>query len=176
MSTRMACSDLGRIPARDGSGALHVVVESPAGSRVKLKYDQELGAFAISRPLVLGVVYPFDWGFVPSTRGPDGDPIDAMVVSDFSTYPGVVIPSRALGLVRLEQNAKAGQGRQRNDRIIAEPVPARRSAGEISERVRQEIEKFFAAVTLFEGKDIAILGWGSALEADALIEEARQSP
>ena len=103
-----------------------------------------------------------------------GDPIDAMVVSDFSTYPGVVIPSRALGLIRLEQNAKTGKGRQRNDRIVAEPVPTHRSVGVLSERVRKELEKFFFAATLFEGKDIEILGWGSADEAEALIDEARR--
>ena len=167
----MAHTDLVSLPPRDDGGALRVVVESPAGSRVKLKYDPDLGAFTISRPLVLGIVYPYDWGFVPGTRGPDGDAIDAMVVSDFSTYPGVIVPSRALGVIRVEQNAKKGGGRQRNDRIVAEPVAARRSIGVLPERVRNELEKFFLAATLFEGKDIEILGWGSAAEAEALIDE-----
>jgi inorganic pyrophosphatase len=49
------------------------VIESPAGARVKLKYAPDLGGFILSRPLVLGVTYPFDWGFVPGTRAPDGD-------------------------------------------------------------------------------------------------------
>ena len=171
----MSRSDLGRISARDEAGVLRVVVESPAGSRVKLKYEPCLGMFTVSRPLVLGVFYPFDWGFIPGTRGPDGDPIDAMVVCDFPTYPGVVIPSRTLGLVRLEQNAKSGKGRQRNDRIVAEPVAAHRSAGVLSERVRAELETFFGAATFLEGKDIAILGWGSADEAEAAIDAARCS-
>ena len=71
----MGRSDLARLSARDDAGALRVIVESPAGSRVKLKYEPDLGAFTVSRPLVLGVVYPFDWGFVPGTHGPDGDPL-----------------------------------------------------------------------------------------------------
>jgi inorganic pyrophosphatase len=165
---------LGALPARDDDGALRVVVESPAGSRVKLKYEPDLGAFTVSRPLVLGVAYPFDWGFVPGTRGPDGDPIDVMVVCDFPTYPGVVIASRALALVRVEQNAKSGRGRLRNDRIVAEPVAARRKVGVLSERVRQELEQFFTATTLFENKDIEILGWGAADEAERLVDEARR--
>ena len=79
-------ADLLRLPVRDGSGALHVVVETPAGSRVKLKYSPQLGTFVLSRPLVLGVSYPFDWGFVPGTRASDGDPVDAMIVSDTATF------------------------------------------------------------------------------------------
>ena len=171
----MSSSNLAALSARDDDGALRVVVESPAGSRVKLKYDPELGAFTISRPLVLGVVYPFDWGFVPGTQGPDGDPIDVILVSDFATYPGVVIPARPLAIIRVEQKATRG-GRQRNDRIVAEPTPSRRRIGELSERVRKELEHFFGAVTVFEGKDIEILGWGSADEADALVDEARREP
>lgn len=71
---------------RDPSGALRVVIESPAGARVKLKYVPDLGGFILSRPLVPGVAYPFDWGFVPGTRGPDGDPVDAMVLLDVPTF------------------------------------------------------------------------------------------
>jgi inorganic pyrophosphatase len=57
------------LPARSRDGIL-VVVETPAGSRSKLKYLPELGQVALSRPLPLGLHYPFDWGFVPSTRAP----------------------------------------------------------------------------------------------------------
>ena len=170
----VASSNLGTISPRDDDGAFRAVVESPAGSRVKLKYDPTLGAFTISRPLVLGVVYPFDWGFVPGTRGPDGDPIDVILVSDFPTYPGVVIPAHALGLIRVEQNAKEGGGRQRNDRIVAEPIPARRPIGPLSERVRKELEHFFTMVTAFEGKDIEILGWGSGDEAETFVDASRR--
>ena len=171
----MAASSLATLAPRDDDGALRVVVESPAGSRVKLKYDPALGAFTISRPLVLGVVYPFDWGFVPGTRGPDGDPIDVLLVSDFATFPGVVISARPLGLIRVEQKAKTGGGRQRNDRIVAEPTSARRRIAELSERVRAELEHFFTAVTVFEGKDIEILGWAAADEAERLIDATRHA-
>ena|SRR5258706_12955804 len=65
----------------------HIVVESPRGTAVKLKYSPELGAMSISRPLALGLTYPCDWGFVPSTEGPEGDPIDAAPVESRRDVP-----------------------------------------------------------------------------------------
>ena len=149
----------------------HVVVESPRGAMVKLKYSPELGAMSISRPLVLGVAYPCDWGFVPSTKGPDDDPIDAAIWWDVTTYPGIVIPCRALAVVQVEQNRADGQGRIRNDRVLAVPVAAQREVA-LTARIRQEIEHFFVAVTALEGKDPRILGWDNA---DAALELIRAS-
>jgi inorganic pyrophosphatase len=77
--------DLFLVPTRSAKGGFHVVVESPRGSRVKIKYDPTLRAFRFSRPLTSGLQYPYDWGFIPGTVGPDGDPLDAMVFSDFAT-------------------------------------------------------------------------------------------
>src|SRR5690349_17889552 len=109
-------TDLSGLPTRSKTGGFHVVVESPRGSRAKLKYDPGLRAFTFSRPLVAGLRYPYDWGFIPGTTAEDGDPLDAMVFSDVSTFPGVVIECRALAVIRLRQNRKTASGRERNDR------------------------------------------------------------
>jgi len=161
-------ADLLALPARERTGAIHVVVETPRGARVKIKYSPELGAFVLSRALPLGVAYPFDWGFVPSTQAPDGDPVDAMVVHDASTHPGVVVRCRPIALLKVEQNAKKG-GRERNDRIVATPDSAPRANDTLSPRVRDELAAFFVTVTQFANKDVRILGWDDAAAADALI-------
>jgi inorganic pyrophosphatase len=168
---------LERIPTFSERDIFHVVVESPRGSAVKLKYRPDLGAMSISRPLAAGLVYPFDWGFVPSTKGPDGDPVDAAVFWDVATFPGVVIPCRALAVIQVEQNRPDGKGRARNDRILALPIDARRqrelrSETELPTRVREELEHFFIAATVFEGKDPRILGWAGA---DAALDLLRSS-
>ena len=162
-------------PAKDDS--FHVVVESPRGSAVKLKYSATLRAFSISRPLPLGLTYPYDWGFVPSTRGPDGDPIDAAVFWDVSSFPGVVIPCRALAVIQVEQNRPDGPGRARNDRILAVPTAARRqkdldSRAALPLRVREELEIFFLTAAALEGKDPRILGWGDAAAALELLRSS----
>ena len=164
------------LPASPADGVLNVVVECPAGATNKIKWDLDLETFALSRPLPLGMAYPHDWGFVPGTRAEDGDPVDALVLSEGTTYPGLVIPSRPIGVVRLEQNRKKGGGRERNDRIIAVAASARRhplrSAAELAPRMREELERFFLNVVFFEDKDPSLLGWGDAGEAWQLVRES----
>src|SRR5262249_15934137 len=85
--------------------SLNVIVESPRGATVKFKYDLELDRIVLSRPLPLGVVYPHDWGFVPQTRASDGDPVDAVIVWDGVSYPGVLVPCRPIGVLNVEQTS-----------------------------------------------------------------------
>lgn len=157
--------DLTTIPTFAEDRSFHVVVESPRGSRVKLKYDARWQAMSISRPLALGLTYPCDWGFVPSTKGPDGDPVDALVYWDTPTFPGVVLTCRAAGVLRIEQNhAGDAAHRIRNDRLLAVPLASRRDAtltsvDELPRRIRDELAYFTVAATALEGKDVTILGW-----------------
>ena len=169
---------LGSLPAFRQDDVVNVVIESPRGSRVKLKYSPELDAFTISRPLVEGVCYPFDWGFVPSTRAADGDPMDAMVLWDVSSFPGVVIPCRIVGGLAVEQNSRTKSGsRERNDRLFCVPVSAARfdeltDVSALPARMKREIEQFFIAATALEAKDLAVLGWATPADALALLQAA----
>lgn len=164
-------ANLESLPARDADGAVRVVVESPRGCGVKLKFDADLGAFVYGRALPLGLTYPHDWGFVPGTKAEDGDPLDALVLSDAPVYPGVVIACRPLGVVLLDQKTKKG-GRERNDRLVLVPVTADRHGeledpDSLSARMRDEIEHFFLSTTFFSQKDARVRGWkgpGQALQ------------
>jgi inorganic pyrophosphatase len=167
--------DLDRIPAL-AEGGLHVVVESPRGSPVKLKLDPELRVMVVQRPLPLGFSYPYDWGFVPGTRAPDGDPVDALVYWDVPSYPGVVIRCRPLGVLRLEQSDGRG-GRQRNDRLLVLPLQhprgaELRSAEDLAPRVRDELAHFFTSSVFFQGKDPKLLGWDGPEAAERLVRDA----
>jgi hypothetical protein len=53
---------------------------------------------------VPGLSYPYDWGFVPSTLGEDGDPLDVMLLHDVTTYPGMMVTAHLIGV--LEVNNK----------------------------------------------------------------------
>jgi inorganic pyrophosphatase len=164
-------------PAFRQDGSVNVVVETPRGSQAKFKYDPETGAIMLSRPLPAGVLYPYDWGYIPSTRAADGDPIDVMVLWDGTSFPGVVLPSRLVGVLRVEQTGAEPGLRERNDRLFALPIKAPRSAHvqtifDLPERVRLEIEQFFQTVVAFEGKDLRLLGFEGKDEADRVLRAA----
>jgi inorganic pyrophosphatase len=171
--------NLATIPTFAEDELFHVVVESPRGSSLKLKYHVEWDAMSVSRPLPLGVMFPYDWGFVPSTEAADGDPLDAMLLWDVVSYPGVVIPCRAVGVLHVEQNRERDDPSQRirNDRIMAMPVEARRereldAVTKLPARVRQEVEQFTLASTALEGKQVRILGWDDGAAALRLVRES----
>ena len=161
-------------PAIRADGSINVVVETPRGSEAKFKHDPETGAMMLSRPLPSGIVYPYDWGFIPSTHMSDGDPLDAMILWDGTGFPGLIVASRLIGVLRVEQRSLASGGRERNDRVFALPVKAPRSEQvrsifDLPERVRLELEQFFQNVVAFEGKEIALLGFAGPDEADRVL-------
>lgn len=156
------------------------MVESPRGSSVKFKYDPDDDVMMLSRPLPLGLTYPYDWGFLPSTRAPDGDPLDAVILWDGTGYPGVIVPCRAIGVLNVEQTNPRSKRRERNDRIAVLPIKAPRqeeiaSVFDLTERVRAELEQFFLHAVVFEGKELTLLGWQGPQEALAAVQASAQA-
>jgi inorganic pyrophosphatase len=156
----------------DDDDNLQVIVESPRGSTLKLKYDPKNSVFTISRALPVGLAYPFDWGFIPGTRADDGDPVDALVVHESPTYPGVLLTCRILGMVSLSQ-VQDGK-REQNDRVIALPAWSN-SIGDVKDfndlpkPLRQQMEQFFVNNTFFTGKKIKLEGWQGRRAAERMI-------
>jgi inorganic pyrophosphatase len=154
--------DLLKLPTRNNSGDVYVVVETPRGSAAKLEYDPQLRVFTLSKALFLGLTYPYDWGFIPSTKGEDGDPIDALVLHDAATAPGLVLKCKIIGVLEVLQSENGKKG-IRNDRLIAVPRDSHREkadkdARDLPKQMRQEIEKFFVATDELEAKVLKFLG------------------
>ena len=151
-----------KLPTWDDDGNIHTVVETPRGSTCKLDFDPDLGVFTLAKPLMAGLSYPFDWGFIPSTKAPDGDPLDVLIIHDARTYPGVVLKCRPVGVLEVEQ--RSGGKRERNDRIFAVPdrSPLETDLNDIRNlpsRACKELEEFFRATNALEHKDLKFLGW-----------------
>jgi len=99
------------LPAYGEDGSVHAVVESPRGSVVKLKFEIKLGVFTVAHSLPLGLSYPFDWGFVPSTQAPDGDPLDILILHEASTYPGWCYHVERLASWKWIRRKRKGRGK-----------------------------------------------------------------
>ncbi|MEX0877853.1 MAG: inorganic diphosphatase [Candidatus Spechtbacterales bacterium] len=83
----------------------NVVVEIPQGSPVKYEIDKDSGAIFVDRFAYSSMVYPFNYGFIPHTKADDGDPTDVLVLSTYPVHPGTVIPSRAIGMLEMEDES-----------------------------------------------------------------------
>ena len=94
-----------------------VVVETPKGSRNKYAFDPDNRVFELKKVLPAGMAFPYDFGFLPSTKGGDGDPLDVLVLMDEPAFPGCVLKCRVIGVIEGEQGSK--KEKERNDRIVA---------------------------------------------------------
>lgn len=168
-------SNFSRLEPFDDKGRIRMVVETPRGSTIKFKYDEDAGIFTVSRGLAAGIAYPFDWGFVPGTLSEDGDAVDALCLHREATFPGAVLPCRCLALVSVDQ--MSSKGRVANPRLILAPAweggDTLQVASELTDRAKAALERFFLNATLFTDKDVRILGWHDAAAAARYLEEAR---
>jgi inorganic pyrophosphatase len=156
------------------SDPLICIVEIPKGSRNKYEYDAELGAIKLDRFVSASVIYPTDYGFVPDTLAPDGDPLDVLVCVSEPTFPGCVVPSRPVGLFRMSDE------KGRDDHVLCVPVndPGWNWLEDIDRlpsQLRAEIGHFFSVYKdLDADRHSEVDGWGDRTAALAAIEEARQ--
>jgi inorganic pyrophosphatase len=160
---------------------VRVVVETPKGSRCKYDFDAEIGIYRMSKVLPQGHVFPFDFGFVPGTKGEDGDPLDVLVLNDEPLgFPGVLVETRLLGVVEAEQTERDGKI-VRNDRIIAVAEPSLIYQeviflSDLPANVVEEIENFFISYNEQTGKRFTPLGRSGPDRARRLIKGALTSP
>jgi inorganic pyrophosphatase len=120
-----------------------------------------------------GLTYPYDWGFIPSTKAQDGDPLDVLVIHDAQTYPGVVLRCRPVGILEVEQTSKGKK--ERNDRVFA--VPDRspletdlKDIRHLPSRAHAELDRVFRATNAREDKKLEFLGWRGPKQAAKTIK------
>ena len=112
-------SAISKLPTFDAkSGELFVVIETPKGSRNKYAFNEDLGLFELRRVLPRGMLFPFDFGFIPATQADDGDPLDVLMMLEDSAPQACVIRARAIGVIEARQRDAKGDW-ERNDRLIA---------------------------------------------------------
>jgi inorganic pyrophosphatase len=140
---------------------LRVVVETPRGSRHKYAWNEQLHAFELRSTLPSGMAWPYDYGFIPRTKGEDGDPLDILVLMDEPSFPGCVLRVRLIGAFEVEKNGK------RNDRYVGCLLPSNEtslstdgyeSLSDLPEQLLGEMETFLQMYSVQKGNDVRVLG------------------
>jgi inorganic pyrophosphatase len=142
----MATSIFELPPFDEETGELNVIIDTPQGSRNKYKYDPQLNCFKLSHVLAEGIVFPFDFGFIPSTKGQDGDPLDVLLLIEEAAFSGCLLKARLLGVITADQAMEGKTGR--NDRFIAVPTESLRyrrvhTLRDLDSKMLDQIENFF---------------------------------
>ena len=144
------------------SGDYRAVIETPKGSRNKYRYDSSCDCFELATTLPEGMAFPFDFGFIPSTLGDDGDPLDVLVLMDAPVMAGCVLRCRLLGVIEAREKER-GKRWERNDRLIAVASHARthegvKALGQLPPHTLEDIKGFFIDYNRLHDKKFEVLG------------------
>jgi inorganic pyrophosphatase len=157
---------------------LQVIVETPKGSRNKFVFDPEQGIFALKKVLPAGMVFPYDFGFLPQTLAEDGDPIDVLLLMDEPAFSGCAVRARLIGVIEGEQ--LDGKKTVRNDRLLAVAEANHmyaniKSLKDLPQPFLDELQDFFVNYHNLEGKKYRLLGCKGAVTAFGLIKKAMKA-
>jgi inorganic pyrophosphatase len=163
-------ANLASLPNRldDDSCVCRAIIETPKGCRNKFDYDPDSGLFMLGGLLPEGMMFPFDFGFIPSTLGQDGDPLDVMVLMDAPAHVGCLIEVRIIGVIAAEQT-QDGETKT-NDRLLGVAVHSYdhedlESINEVSKTLLDQVEEFFVSYNKQRGKKFRITGTGGPKKA-----------
>lgn len=146
---------------------VNVFVEIPQDSSIKYELDKESGVIFVDRFLYTAFSYPFNYGFIPQTMAKDGDPVDVLVLSSKSVYPGTVIPSCPIGMLEMEDEEGI------DTKILAVPTKkvdpyygAWTSLDDVPQSLKDKIKHFFEHYKQLEpNKWVKIKDWKGKKEA-----------
>jgi inorganic pyrophosphatase len=161
----------------DEKGLVNVIVETPKNSRNKYAYDEKTGLISLRKVLPCGMVFPFDFGAIPSTLGEDGDPLDVLVLMEEPVCPPTLVQGHLIGVIEAEQSENGDV--ERNDRLVAmaswKNKPAEtESIKKLDKQVLKEIERFFVSYNALEGKRFKLLGYAGPKTAVKLVKEGEK--
>lgn len=155
-------------------GTCRAIIETPKGSRNKFDYDPESDLFMLGGLLPAGMMFPFDFGFIPSTLGQDGDPLDILVLMDAPAHVGCMIEVRIIGVITAEQ-IQDGE-KQSNDRLLGVAIHSYDHEGlqtidDIGKTLLSQVEEFFVSYNKQRGKKFRITGTGGPKKAIQFLKD-----
>jgi inorganic pyrophosphatase len=150
------------------------MVECPKGCNQKFDFEEGSKRFKLKKILPAGLVFPFDFGMIPGTKGEDGDPLDIIMVSEGIGFPGCLVDCRIIGVIKAQQTELNGDC-MRNDRFIGVPEVSHLFANvqtieDLPQEVIAQVEAFFKNYNDQAGKEFKVLERLNAEEAIKILE------
>ncbi len=177
---KSALADPSRLRPRDedDDDLIRVVIETPKGSRNKYAFNLEEKVFELKKVLPAGMDFPYDFGFVPSTKADDGDPVDVLVLMDEPAFTGCVLKCRIIGIIEGQQGDK--KETERNDRVVAIEKQNHswadiRHIDDLGKEFREELEEFFVNYHKLSEEEYRVIGVKGPAAARKCIEKGRQA-
>src|SRR5882757_1917605 len=168
-------SDLTFLPHELDAGncVCRAVIETPKGSRNKFDYDPETGLFKLGGLLPEGMLFPFDFGFVPSTLGEDGDPLDVMVLMDAPAHVGCQVDIRIVGVIAATQRERGKT--EHNDRLLGVAVHSYQheditSIDDVNLTLLSQVEEFFISYNRQRSKQFKVTATSGPKKAIKLLQ------
>lgn len=157
------------------SDNINTIIETPKGSRNKYAFDTKTGLYKLTKTLPAGMAFPFEFGFIPGTKGADGDPLDVLVLMDEPSYPGCYVECRVIGVIEAEQK-EGDDNIVRNDRIIAVCLQSYTyssfsSLKDLNKKMLDEITSFFISYHSNDKKEFTPIKNGGRRSAIKLIRQ-----
>jgi inorganic pyrophosphatase len=170
-------SDISRLPHEldRQKRQCKAIIETPKGRRTKFTYENDSGLFSLSKVLPQGFSFPFDFGFIPSTIGEDGDPLDIVVLMDEPTHVGCLLQVRLLGAIKVEQtseNKKIADPRLVGVAVQSFDFADINELADLRQNLTEQFTEFLALYNKNSGTQDKVTGTGDAEEAMDLLEEA----
>jgi inorganic pyrophosphatase len=154
------------------------IIETPKGCRNKFEYDPDSGLFMLAGLLPEGMMFPFDFGFIPSTLGEDGDPLDILVLMDAPGHMGCLINVRIIGIIEAQQTQDGKT--ESNDRLLGVAIHSYDHEGlesidDVSKTLLDQLEAFFISYNKQRGKRFKVTGTGGPKKAMKFLKAGIQA-
>jgi len=169
-----------KIPAfvQGEKDVVHAIIETPRSQRHKYALEAEYGIFRQKLLLPEGLLWPYDYGFIPRTLGQDGDPLDILFLGSEPTFTGCLVNARLIGIINLKKNGLE------NDRILGCPMPQEgltqdtddyKNAGDLPKDTMKNICRYLVEYSESEGNKIEFLGAQSRKHAIRAIKRGMKT-
>ncbi len=154
------------------------IIETPKGCRNKFDYDPDSGLFMLGGLLPEGMMFPFDFGFIPSTLGEDGDPLDILVLMDAPAHVGCLIEVRIIGIIEAEQSED--NKTESNNRLLGVAIHSYdhenlETINDVSKTLLDQLEAFFISYNKQRGKKFKVTGTGGPKKAIRFLKAGMQA-